>query len=95
MDLPPGAERDFYGAIGYLPLGNHAIRRIEFKPSPRIGIAYALNDKTVIRTGYGVFYGVPYAGATREFTSGAFTTSTPWVATVDGATGSPRRLRAS
>jgi hypothetical protein len=27
---------------------------------------------------------VPYAGATREFTSGAFTTSTPWVATIDG-----------
>jgi ATP-dependent RNA helicase SUPV3L1/SUV3 len=26
MDLPQGAERDFYGAIGYLPLGNHAIR---------------------------------------------------------------------
>ena len=26
MDLPPKAERDFYGAIGYLPLGNHAIR---------------------------------------------------------------------
>jgi ATP-dependent RNA helicase SUPV3L1/SUV3 len=26
MDLPQGAERDFYGAIGYAPLGNHAIR---------------------------------------------------------------------
>ncbi len=26
MDLPPGAERDFYGTIGYLPLGDHAIR---------------------------------------------------------------------
>ena len=26
MDLPPGAERDFYATIGYLPLGNHAIR---------------------------------------------------------------------
>jgi ATP-dependent RNA helicase SUPV3L1/SUV3 len=26
MDLPQGAERDFYGAIGYIPLGNHAIR---------------------------------------------------------------------
>jgi len=26
MDLPPGAEREFYGAIGYLPLGDHAIR---------------------------------------------------------------------
>jgi hypothetical protein len=24
--------------------------------SPRIGLAYALNDKTVIRTGYGIFY---------------------------------------
>lgn len=26
VDLPVGAERDFYAAIGYLPLGNHAIR---------------------------------------------------------------------
>jgi len=26
MDLQPGAERDFYATIGYIPLGNHAIR---------------------------------------------------------------------
>ena len=26
MDLPQGAERDFYASIGYLPLGDHAIR---------------------------------------------------------------------
>ncbi|MFZ5783178.1 MAG: helicase-related protein [Pseudomonadota bacterium] len=26
MDLPPGADRDFYATIGYLPLGDHAIR---------------------------------------------------------------------
>src|SRR6185503_20250326 len=26
MDLPQGSEREFYGAIGYVPLGNHAIR---------------------------------------------------------------------
>jgi ATP-dependent RNA helicase SUPV3L1/SUV3 len=26
MDLPPGSERDFYATIGYLPLGDHAIR---------------------------------------------------------------------
>ena len=26
MDLPRDAERDFYATIGYLPLGNHAIR---------------------------------------------------------------------
>jgi ATP-dependent RNA helicase SUPV3L1/SUV3 len=26
MDLPPGSERDFYATLGYIPLGNHAIR---------------------------------------------------------------------
>jgi ATP-dependent RNA helicase SUPV3L1/SUV3 len=26
MDLPPNAEREFYATIGYLPLGDHAIR---------------------------------------------------------------------
>ena len=26
MDLPPGADREFYATIGYLPLGDHAIR---------------------------------------------------------------------
>jgi ATP-dependent RNA helicase SUPV3L1/SUV3 len=26
MDLPPNAERDFYATLGYIPLGNHAIR---------------------------------------------------------------------
>jgi hypothetical protein len=65
-------------------LGRHEIRPIEFKPSPRIGLAYSLNEKTVIRASYGVFFGVPYAGATRAFTGGAFQSTTPWVATVDG-----------
>jgi hypothetical protein len=31
-------------------LKSHTIRDVEIKPSPRIGIAYSLNDKTVIRT---------------------------------------------
>ncbi len=73
-----------FAGSGADSLGSHAIRGIETKPSPRIGIAYSLDSKTVVRVGYGIFYGVPYAGATREFTSGAFTTSTPWVASVDG-----------
>jgi hypothetical protein len=76
-------------------LGNHAIRGIELKPSPRLGMAYSLNDKTVIRVAYGIFYGVPFAGATREFTSGAFTTSTPWVASVDGIHPHSRKLAQS
>jgi Cna protein B-type domain. len=64
-------------------LKNHAIRGVEVKPSPRLGIAYALNDKTVIRTGYGIFFGVPYAGATREFNGATFQTTTTWVNSVD------------
>jgi hypothetical protein len=65
-------------------LGSRTIRGVEVKPNPRIGIAYSLNDKTVIRTGYGIFFGVPYAGATREFNGATFQTTTSWVATVDG-----------
>jgi hypothetical protein len=64
-------------------LNSHTIRDVEIKPSPRIGIAYSLNEKTVIRTGYGLFYGVPYAGATREFNGATFQTTTTWVNSVD------------
>ncbi|MGH7837909.1 MAG: hypothetical protein ACREQC_08810, partial [Candidatus Binataceae bacterium] len=64
-------------------LNSHAIRGIEIKPSPRIGLAYSLNDKTVIRAGYGVFFGGPYAGATREFNGATFQTTTTWVNSVD------------
>lgn len=64
-------------------LKSHTIRGVEIKPSPRIGIAYALNDKTVIRTSYGLFFGVPYAGATREFNGATFQTTTTWVNSVD------------
>jgi hypothetical protein len=65
-------------------LGRRSIAPIEIKPSPRLGIAYSLNDKTVIRTGYGIFFGVPYDGATREFNSNAFQTTTNAVTTVGG-----------
>jgi hypothetical protein len=64
-----------FAGTGPDTLGRNAIRNIEWKPSPRMGIAYSVNDKTVIRVAYGIFFGVPYAGATREFTSSAFSTS--------------------
>jgi hypothetical protein len=35
--------------------------------APRIGIAYALNDRTVIRTGYGVFYARIQGGMVNTF----------------------------
>ena len=42
--------------------------------APRIGIAYSLNSKTVIRSGFGVFYGEPRGS---EFSS--FQLSPPFV----------------
>lgn len=49
--------------------------------SPRIGVAYALNDKTVLRGGYGLFY-----GATTQLNEGStgFSINTPFVASIDG-----------
>ena len=72
-----------FAGNGQGSLGRREIRPIEWKPNPRIGIAYALNDKTVFRVAYGIFYGVPYAGATRQFTSSAFSSTTTWVASLD------------
>lgn len=76
---------DVYG--GYLfaggSLGRRAIRPMEWKPNPRLGIAYSLNDKTVIRAGYGIFYSLTHSGATDAYTGGAFSTSTPWLASLD------------
>ena len=79
---------DLYGGYvfageGAGTLGRRSIRDIEVKWSPRIGFAYSLSEKTVIRTSYALLHGVPYAGATRAFTSSAFQTATPWVSTID------------
>ena len=36
--------------------GRRGIRAAEHKFNPRIGLAYQLNQKTVIRSGYGIFF---------------------------------------
>lgn len=67
-------------------LGRRAIRPIEYKPNPRVGVAYELNDRTVVRAGYGIYFGVTRAGATALFTGSPFSTPTTWLATLDGVT---------
>jgi hypothetical protein len=46
---------------------------------PRVGAAFQLNDKTVLRGGYGLFYMAPVS---RGFTNG-FSIQTPYVASLD------------
>lgn len=50
--------------------------------SPRIGLAYQLNDKTVFRGGYGIFYAPNGILRTNSILNG-FTRSTPIVASTD------------
>jgi hypothetical protein len=65
--------------------GRRGIRPAEHKFNPRFGIAYQLNAKTVIRTGYGIFYGVPKFAATDRWTGAPYASTTPWNATLDQA----------
>ena len=81
MDLKGGT------LFGGDTLGRRAIRETAFgNVNPRIGIAFQLTPSTTIRTGYGVFYGMPPFAAGRHYTGAAFQSETPWVTTVDGVT---------
>ena len=64
--------------------GRRGVRAAEHKFNPRIGIAYQLNSKTVVRTGYGIFYGVPKFAATDRWTGAPYASTTPWLSTIDG-----------
>lgn len=61
--------------------------------SPRLGLAYRLNNKTVIRTGYGIFWlpnDVAFGTAPNNDIANAFTT--PYVGTTDGSVTPTDRL---
>ena len=54
--------------------------------APRIGMAYKLTDKLVVRGGYGIFYPQTGGGANQ-----GFSTTTTWVSTVGGDGINPNR----
>jgi len=47
---------------------------------------YELDTKTVIPVRLRHFYGLPCYAANAGYTSGAFSSSTPWLSTLDGIT---------
>ena len=65
-------------------LGRRGVRDAEHKFNPRIGLAYQINQKTVIRTGFGIFYGVPKFAATDRWTGAPYASTPPWLSTLDG-----------
>ncbi len=52
------------------------------KMSPRLGAAYQIDSKTVIRGGFGVFWGAQYTGTT--LAPASFFATSPYVATTNG-----------
>lgn len=54
--------------------------------APRIGLAYRLSEKTVIRAGYGIFFLPPDTVLNMEpYGASINTTSTPWVPSLNGS----------
>ena len=52
---------------------------------PRVGLAYKITEKWVLRSGYGLFY-APHPYGTSDNVGVGFSQSTPFVSTIDGAT---------
>lgn len=65
--LDPETNQVFLGGRGNVPRNNgFTVNRMMF--APRLGIAYRLDDKTVIRTGYGInFSPLPWSRPLRGF----------------------------
>ncbi|MBL8227857.1 MAG: TonB-dependent receptor [Bryobacterales bacterium] len=57
--------------------------------APRVGAAYQLNSRTVLRGGYGIFYG---AGTLSGEARNGFSVSTPYVGTINGSLTPVNRL---
>lgn len=66
-------------------LGRRSIRNTNMRQwNPRLGFAYQLDSKMVVRAGYGIFFGLPSYAASSGYTGGAFSSSTTWLSTIDG-----------
>lgn len=77
-----------FAGVGGVPRGISDIDRNNI--APRIGASFQLNAKTVLRGGYGLFYGAStQTGETRN----GFSVSTPYVASNDGGNTPANSLR--
>src|SRR5690606_2825794 len=67
------------GGLVFVQPGQGAWNTDWFNLAPRIGVAYKITDKLVVRGGYGLYYPQTGEGSTQ-----GFSTTTTWVSTVGG-----------
>jgi Carboxypeptidase regulatory-like domain/TonB-dependent Receptor Plug Domain len=68
-------------------LGSRSIRSTDpHEINPRVGLVFQVDSKTVIRSGYGIFFGLPSYAANSGYTGTPFSSSTPYLGTLDGLT---------
>ena len=70
------------GTLGRRSIVNTPLRNF----GPRIGLAYQVTPSMVLRSGYGIYYMAAPFGASRHNLGDGYSTSTPWITTLDGAT---------
>lgn len=69
-----------FAGVGGQPRGVYDTPKVNLMP--RFGLAYKLNDKTVLRSGYGIFFG--FLGQRRgDIIQSGFSRQTPFVPTLD------------
>jgi len=82
--------KNLTGAIGFVTPDHRRQTPTDFKHfGPRIGAAYNLNDKTVVRSAYGIFYlpsGMQAAGHTGSAGMVGYRTSSSMIVSLDGRT---------
>lgn len=91
-DLVPSLP-DLQGGLVFVGVGGNS--RWQFEPdrnniAPRLGGAYEINGKTVVRAGYAHLYGPSYQQANGTVGPFGFRTENLWVSSIDGIT--PFRL---
>ena len=77
------------GGVRFVGVGGYGRRQYDPEWNnfgPRVGFAYQLTDRTVIRGGYGMFYSGTYRGANATIGTQGFSAVTNYVGSPDGLT---------
>jgi hypothetical protein len=80
---------DMRGGLQFVAVNGNGRGNFDFVPNqvgPRLGLAWQVTPKTVVRGGYGHLYSASYVSATVADVPYGFDSETPWITSLDGIT---------